>query len=295
VVNGSNVMDLPSAEKHIKRAWIAGVVSGSVTLLFVVFSLAGKDFLPRLELDAWSFLDIAAIFGLSFGVYRKSRVCAVALFAYFVLSKIYFWIAAGSLGSVLVAVLFGYFFFQGIRGSISYHARVAEAGVAVDRRKRTAALRVVSAVAILAAIAVLASLVFLAVVGPDTKVVPGVQMKRAHVAKIRDLGLLEQGEKILFFYSDAIVDIKAGFYFFSDRKIVVYDKSLEEPAVIIQYPRIENIELAESDSFFEDSQILVTLDDGSEVWFPVSNENDGHRRFYRSLVDTWQRSVLPRI
>jgi len=111
-------MDIEKAEKAIKGAWIAGVISGSITLLVAVLALVGVRIF---NFSAWTFIDVALVFGLAYGIYRKNRVCAVIMFVYFVISKIYMMFTVGGLAGLPLAILFSYFFFQGIRGTFAYH------------------------------------------------------------------------------------------------------------------------------------------------------------------------------
>ncbi|HTY07646.1 MAG TPA: hypothetical protein VMF29_00645, partial [Candidatus Edwardsbacteria bacterium] len=71
--------------------------------------------------SAWNLLDAALILGLSFGLYRNSRTCAVILFAYFVLSKVMMWVQLGNVAGLPLALAFGYFFLMGILGTFAYH------------------------------------------------------------------------------------------------------------------------------------------------------------------------------
>lgn len=111
-------MDLEKAKRAIKGAWIAGAISGAVTLVFVIAAVAGADVLG---FNILYLLDVFLIFGLAYGIYKKSRTCAVIMFVYFVASKVIIWQRMGSLQGLPVAIAFGYFFFQGIRGTFAYH------------------------------------------------------------------------------------------------------------------------------------------------------------------------------
>jgi serine/threonine-protein kinase len=107
--------------KKIKHAWIAGLISGSITLVFVFLALSGNGVAG---IDAWALVDAVAILGLTYGVYRKSRACAVLLFAFFLANKLMMWSAAGSAGtaaSAPLALVFLYYFGQGIAGTFQYH------------------------------------------------------------------------------------------------------------------------------------------------------------------------------
>ena len=134
-------------------------------------------------------------------------------------------------------------------------------------------------------------LVYIGLVGPETHVVPGSQMRSTHLAQIRDLGLLDEDEKIKFFYSDGFLNIEEGFYFFSSRKVVVYSETFEEPSIVIPYADIADLEFDDTGSFLEDSRITLILTDSTFVWFPVSNETDGDEKFFETLKAVWKRSL----
>jgi serine/threonine-protein kinase len=109
---------LEAAEKKISNAWWAGVLSAGVTLIFVFISFGGE---PIAGIDKWAFLDVALILGLSFGVAQKSRTCAVLLLLYFVASKVLMWVEAGNVRGLPVALVFMWFFAQGVVGTFQYH------------------------------------------------------------------------------------------------------------------------------------------------------------------------------
>ena len=102
----------------IKGAWIAAVVSGSITLVVILIALGGTSIMG---ITSANFVDVALIFGLAFGIYRKSRTCAVLMFVYFVASKILMMKQAGAPSGLLLAVVFAALFFQGIVGTFQYH------------------------------------------------------------------------------------------------------------------------------------------------------------------------------
>ena len=110
--------DTAKANKRIKQAWIAGVISGVITLIAILQSVAGVDILG---FGIHNLLDVTLIFGLAYGIYRKSRVCAVIMFVYFVGNRILMLVESGKPSGLVMAALFGYWFFQGIRGTFGYH------------------------------------------------------------------------------------------------------------------------------------------------------------------------------
>ncbi len=108
----------PEISKKIKGAWIAGLVSAGITLLFVGFALMGTS---MLGVDAWSLIDVALMAALSFGVFRKSRTCAILLLSLFALNKILMLMEAGTVSGLPLTLVFFYFFIQGVVGTFQYH------------------------------------------------------------------------------------------------------------------------------------------------------------------------------
>ncbi|RFP61387.1 hypothetical protein D0Y53_03400 [Luteimonas weifangensis] len=64
--------------------------------------------------------DVVLVFGLAFGIYKKSRACAAVMLAYFILHKALFMLFAGLPIGILVSVVFVYIFVQGLVGAMDY-------------------------------------------------------------------------------------------------------------------------------------------------------------------------------
>jgi hypothetical protein len=104
--------------QKIKSAWVAALISASVTLVITLIAMSGKNLFG---FSAWELIDVTLIFGLAFGIYKKSRLCAVLMFIYFIASKIALMAQFGVSISIVVAIAFAYFFWQGISGTFAYH------------------------------------------------------------------------------------------------------------------------------------------------------------------------------
>jgi hypothetical protein len=109
--------------KRIKNAWITGIVSGTMTLLFTLIAMYGTNLLG---FSVWNLSDVVLIFGLTFGIYKKSRTCAVVMLAYFLLSKIIIISQTGSFNGSLLAIVFIYYYSYGIIGTFAYHKHLKE-------------------------------------------------------------------------------------------------------------------------------------------------------------------------
>ncbi len=283
-------MTQESALKHIKGAWSVGLLAAGVTLLVSVLGAADVSALADLGFGWWTLPDVALLAGMSFGVYRKNRAAAVLLLIYFLVARIHFWASAGTLRGLPMALVFGYFYVQGIRGTFAYQAMVQKeasaAGVPASSGKLW--LWVLGGLFSLGGVALLGGLVYIGSVSPDTAVIPGAQVPERFMTQIRGLSLLEPGERLLFFYSDALIDLEEGCYLLTDRKVVVYRKEYANPKVIVPISQIKDMDATWSDSFWEDSQITLTLADDSQVWFPLSSEKGGDKAFVDTLKKRWE-------
>ncbi len=131
-------------------------------------------------------------------------------------------------------------------------------------------------------------IIYLGVVTPETRALAGSQLTRRNLDDIRQLGLLAEGERIKYFYSDGLLGIEEGMYFFTDDRIVVYGEDFEPSATIVSYDEVIDITVDFSDSWWVDGTIWVELADDRYVAIPISAEGGADEYFYDSLVETWQ-------
>jgi len=133
-------MDLVCAEKNIKRAWVLSTI-GLTALLIEAFLYAsfGVFLINALELFlpwwfpfkltprsylAYSFYPFAILF--TFMVYRKSRIGAILLFISYIVTRLMVIMLAptGWSGWFIwwcLTIFWGFFLFQGTRGTFAYH------------------------------------------------------------------------------------------------------------------------------------------------------------------------------
>lgn len=89
----------------------------------------------------------------------------------------------------------------------------------------------------------------------------------------------------VFFYSDAIFDIKEGMYFVTDHKLTVYTEEWDEPIHQFELANIDSIDAQYNDSFIEDSWMIITTQLGDGAEFPLSSENKRDRLFVQHIED----------
>ena len=130
----------------------------------------------------------------------------------------------------------------------------------------------------------------LSIFGPEIHVVNGKQIPKRHMNQIESLGLLDEGEQIAYFYSDALSDIREGMYFVSDKNLVVYSEDWDPPAIITPFEDILELSADYNASFWEDSLIWVRLTDETEFAIPVSSDRGGDKRFFEYLFRMCQET-----
>ena len=112
------------------------------------------------------------------------------------------------------------------------------------------------------------------------------QTPRRFIDTMRRVGALDDEETVLYFYSDALTDIRDGFCFVSDKKVPVYSEGFgESPLMVVRFNEIEDLEVCRDESFFEDSDITLQLKDGRPVSFPVSSELDKDVKFFDAIKE----------
>lgn len=102
----------------IRGAWIAGSVSTVITLLFLAFAMS--DINP-LGIDVFAFIDILLMGAFTFGIYKKSRTCAILMLLLFIANKIIMFLESGAIVELPVALIFCWFYGRGVIGTFRYH------------------------------------------------------------------------------------------------------------------------------------------------------------------------------
>ena len=110
-------------KRSIQLGWGAAAISVVTTILFTFF-FTRVGLLDR-PLVVWAISSALVTALLGYGVYRRSRRAAVTLLVMFLISRIWFYVQTGSLGSPLLSIIFLYCFVEGVRGTLAHHRSVA--------------------------------------------------------------------------------------------------------------------------------------------------------------------------
>lgn len=150
--------------------------------------------------------------------------------------------------------------------------------------KKSSKLFVTVAIVIGAPIAaLLVFLMYIGVTAPEIEAQPGNRVAKRHKDTLRDVGALKPGERIAWFYSDGLFSADEGAYFFTEERLVLYSAEWDPPEESIPLGEIADVDIQRSDTWLDDSVVYVTLDDGEELFFPVSAEKDLDIRYVDAL------------
>src|SRR6267154_4565980 len=113
-------------QRSIRLGWGGAVLSaiGGLVLTLIISSVVDRTIVT------WAITSAVVTASLGYGVYRRSRGAALTLLTLFLVSRVWFYIQSGSLGSPLLSIIFLYCFVEGVRGTFAHH-RATMAGATV--------------------------------------------------------------------------------------------------------------------------------------------------------------------
>lgn len=121
--NEIKVNPLDVAIKDIKNAWVAGCISGVLALAVTLWAMSGVKIL---SFNAFSLIDVAIVLGLTFGIYKRSRVCAVLMLINFLFAKFMIFQETGRTSDIPLILVFIYYYYKGVLGTIRYHKLIGK-------------------------------------------------------------------------------------------------------------------------------------------------------------------------
>lgn len=277
-------MDLQKSQIAIRRGAYAGfVVAGVTTVMVGIAMWMNATGWLALWNDPWNLIDIVLILGLSIGVWRKSRLAAVSLVIYFILSQIIVRLEIQHLGGLLVSLAILYFLVKAAIGTFVYHRLRRQQDPEYRGAKRW--MYIVAIPGVLLGI-LFVTLVIIGLIGPPTAVVDGEEIGPRDRRMLRSEGVLEPGEDIVLFYSAGIFSIREDGNMVTDRRVISYWLEDDEIWMVSAvFGEIADATMEVEGGTFEDSVIAITETDGEEFKLLASTEKDGHKRMLDEILE----------
>jgi hypothetical protein len=243
----------------IRNGAIAALISAAVTLLVVAISVFGGEADGQSYFnDPYLFIDVVLILILAFGIYRKSRLAAVVMFVYFLLSKIMIGVETGKVSGLFIAIIFLYYFGKAIQGTFAFHK--LEKAENPDYR---AASKGTLFVGIPALVIIFALVTFGAATMtgflPSTEVQSGEQMWQREVDILVANGIIYEEDKIEYFYSEGLWSILEGGQMLVQDRVISYgpDENQELMIYELYYKDIVSIDLIEKGGVLSDTSYKI--------------------------------------
>ncbi len=134
-----------------------------------------------------------------------------------------------------------------------------------------------------------ALLSILGTLGPNTGVVPGEDISpRTHRVLVEE-GYLQPEERLLYFYSGALLSVRESGNLFTDQSVVSYEVlDGETYRASASYDEIASIDVDYGD-LLTDTEITIHTTDGNEFLLQASSEEGGDQEFVTRLMSEWNR------
>ncbi|MEM9216666.1 MAG: hypothetical protein AAGD25_20245 [Cyanobacteria bacterium P01_F01_bin.150] len=113
---------LADARKTAKQGyWASLLVAGATTAIILIGIWAGQP-ITGMDINLWAFIDVSIYVAIAIGIYRMSRIAAIAGLSLYVINQIYMLTVTGPRASGLgIMLLIVFAFINGIRGTFAYH------------------------------------------------------------------------------------------------------------------------------------------------------------------------------
>jgi len=121
ILGSLEINDMKGAKRAIRNGWIAGTVGGLILLLPNLVILFNKNPNINVSVNFTSYIEIIIFFSLSFGIYLKKKLCAIALTAYIILSALYSIFILGRQSYSLLELILIFFISTSAYGIDKYH------------------------------------------------------------------------------------------------------------------------------------------------------------------------------
>lgn len=127
---------------------------------------------------------------------------------------------------------------------------------------------------------------------PSSEVIPGKDILQRDLKFMQRNNLLLPDEKMLYFYSDAFIDIRSDGNGLTDKRILSYWRD-DDRRLFVETAKFEDIEdftFSGGESFVENLTITVNREDGTNfvIYLPV--EGGGDQKFRATLDALWRKA-----
>ncbi len=115
-----DVGTIENAKGAVKAGLVAAILVATITAAFATWAVYAGGTVAGF-IDAWAFLDAVLFGAVAVGLYKESRVAAVAGLLLYLAGKVNQVISTGQFQGPVLAIFFVLFFVSGVRGTFALH------------------------------------------------------------------------------------------------------------------------------------------------------------------------------
>lgn len=279
---------LIKAEKAIRNGWIAGLVSGTLSILVFLYAYLTKTTTGPLAYynDPWFLLDVAFIFVLAFGIYKRSRLASVVMVVYFIASKYDQVSNLKNFSGIGTAIAFLVFFAMAAWGTFVWHKLKPKQDVEVKKKRLW--LRIILGIIGLgvAALFTFGLMLTYRVIPDNDTVVKGEDLHADELKTLRGANLISNDEKVVYLYSAASWSLLDEGNILTDKRVVSYqrtDGKMQQASA--KFAEISKVEMLADPSNSDRNQILVHKKNGDEFEVVVYKDDGRDKAFFDAIQE----------
>jgi tetratricopeptide (TPR) repeat protein len=279
-------MEMRAAKRKVRIAGFFALVATIVGVGYTLYALVEQSDRGALALynSPFALIDVVVSLLLTIGIWRFSRMAAVAFLLIYFLSRLYFALELGQGVGAAVVLIFAYFLWNGIRGAFAVHRlRKQEEG----GYRATRAWHVL--VAFPAVIAYLGVLIWLLSttlgVLPSPNVVEGERFAPWNRNALESYGVLEEDEEIELFYSNSLTSIRKDGNIITDRRVISYaeDEDGEIQQQSADFLEISDARIVSPGNYFNPTIINVETINETKITIFAPTTRSGDWRILQRL------------
>lgn len=126
---------------------------------------------------------------------------------------------------------------------------------------------------------------------PSDKVIEGDKLMGYDIRFMHRKGVFPAGERIIYFYSDAFLDVRDDGNGFTDKNVFSYWRDEQDVFTFdtVHFSKIRKIDVEYSRNLFGNTVVTIEKDDGSDFLLYVAREGGLDKRFVNELKSRWNR------
>lgn len=273
--------ELEECKIKIRRGFWTTVVVAVLTLIMAIVTNYESGLVAIL--DSSYFYDVAVCVFLAIGIYYKSRVSALLMLSYYVISKVIQINQTGKASGVVIAIIIAVLLTQATLAAFKYHRLRKQLNPDYKSTSKRTWWLATPVNTILSLVLVLFLLVESGFWVP-TSLMSEETLSISHVETLRDNNIINSDEKIELFFSEGLTSILEGGNVVTNSRVISYE-TLDGELYIYSAPfsEVSFVGIEEKGTAISYSQIYVETYDGGSFYLLSPHEQKEDETFVNTI------------